>query len=137
MEPERAMNNKEFSSHLKTTEKLNSAVHRAVELHNRLLKENGLPCGDDDIWYSNDIHDFDEDGVCISWSVTWAYGGYDDGTHTIPSEALLDETYEAFITNLVEQKAAEFKDRQEKKRAAERAADKAEIERLTKKLEQQ
>ena len=128
------MTPEEFAEFLQLDSKLHQAVARAASLYNNLRRENDLSCGDRDRWHVETVTDCDEGGVTISWETSWSYGGHDSGSHDIPLEALLDETYEQFITNKINDEFAEQKKRQRAERRRDRAEKKKQFRALAEEL---
>lgn len=114
---------------------LEKAIEIAADKYNTARKKAGLPCLDDDLWWSGDVTELEASGATIHWETTWGYGGRDSGTCFIPAEALCIETQEQYIEQKVADDKKIYLAKQRKERADERKAKREEIKRLQAELE--
>ena len=124
-----------LNTYHEATESLVEALQRAAKLHNKLRVENNLPLGDNNIWhdYPDDV-EWQGDKARIIWSTSWQYGGHDCGHYFIPIAALMDDTYEKCITEIVEKDRVASVEKHAKNIVNQRLIDQAELQRLQKKL---
>ena len=117
------------------------AVSRAAKHHNELLRSSfdfekhwAVPGKreTDFLWFDGDISSMTSEWITVEG---YDYHRYPDEACRIPMVALVDETMEAAIQKIVNDKVQILNDIVEKYKLASEAQDREEFERLKKKLE--
>lgn len=86
------------------------------------------------VWHDDCTVEYGHDNAAVHWDEYWSYGGHDSGVDYIPIEALLDDTYEAFITQYVAELVEKAKASEARKLVKQRESAIRDLERQAAKL---
>lgn len=87
-------------------EQVNSASARAISFYNKEAERVGLIWSNRK-WFQGDIVEVDYSGIVIKWDEYSRSCHVDGGLFDLPWDALADDTYEGYITSLVEKQVTE------------------------------
>ena len=111
-----ALNTAKLQLFYRLYEQANSASARAISFYNKEAERVGLIWSNRK-WFQCDIVEVDYSGIVIKWDEYSHSCRVDGGKFDLPWDALADDTYKDYITNLVEKQVA--------KQNAESAAEEA------------